>query len=193
MNVTSLRYQPVEGGALGGHFALHVTLGPSNGAGSISPTDLSTKVHDAFDKLAVRSNIKGVLVDCRNLGASNSDMDALLGTLRDWGLFINLWVGEKTRFPWFTYANYITVFLTKPKWPNFRVSEVRYFPPPLGDWEEPEIFEVNKDATCWFTPSARATPAEVVKFASETRRPWGVTSWGFEKRTIPSVTFKLDE
>ena len=187
MHVTSLRYQPVEGGALGGHFALHVSIGESNLPGlTFSATELSTRIHDAFEKLGLKV-IRGVLIDCRSGTLLAEEMLSLLGVLRDWKYLIILWVGERVRYPWFELANNITAFVTSKNWPNFKVTEVRYIPPEVGAWEEPEVFEVNQGSWCYVMPRKRDT-AEVLKFVTEARRAWGLI---LPSASVPGVAFDL--
>ena len=187
MHVTSIRYQPVEGGALGGHFALHVTLGASDGPSVFSATELSTRIHDAFEVLGIKG-IHGVLIDCRAAAPTAEEMMSLLGTLRDWNYFVNLWVGELVRYPWFEIARYITVFVTRKNWPNFKCNEIRYVPPESGEWTEPEIYDVNTLTPGYVLPRTRNT-ADLLKFVTSAKRPWGVvlTSQGMP----PAIDFKL--
>jgi hypothetical protein len=197
MIVTSLRYQTIEGGALGGHFALHVTLGgASNGPSEFSPTELSTKIHDCFTKLDLKAKLlTGILFDCRmnllpgmvNPNFTSEDMISLLGTLKDWGHNIVLWVDETTRYAWFEYASYITVFVHSKNWPNFRVNEIRYESPTDGEWLEPEVFEVNQNATAYLKPEKIDTKS-VIKFILESKRAWGVI---IPTRGVPAIDFKL--
>ena len=82
MNVSSIRYQPVEGGALGGHFALHVTLGADLApSGFTTAASLATRIHDIFESLALKSKVKGVLIDCREAQGDPDEMSSLLQTL----------------------------------------------------------------------------------------------------------------
>jgi hypothetical protein len=189
MTVTSLRYQPIEGGALGGHFALHVTLGgASNGLSEISPTELSTKIHECFQKLDLKAKLlTGILFDCREGTFLSEDMISLLATLKDWGHNIVLWVDETTRYAWFEYASYITVFVRSKNWPNFRVNEIRYEAPADGEWLEPEVFEVNQNATAYIKPEKMDTKS-VIKFILESKRAWGVI---IPTRGVPAIDFKL--
>ena len=181
MTVNSIRYQPIEGGALGGHFALHVTLGEGNLPGVDStPTEVSTRIHDAFKSLDLKSkSISGVLFDCRKAILAPEEMISLLGTMRDWKYPIILWVGEMTRHPWFEYANFITVFVVSTNWPNFRANEIRYVPPINGDeWTEPEVFEVNQGAVCYVDPFSdrknKSVATQLLQFITEAKRAWGV-------------------
>jgi hypothetical protein len=175
MRVSSIRYQPIEGGTLGGHFALHVTLGADDDPESfiLSPTELATMIHNNYKSLNLRSEIiRGVLFDSRNAyGIETSEMLSLVGTLRDWGMFIDAWVDEYKRCAWFEKVNYLTVFLHSENWPNFRVNEIRF--EPKGDnWAEPEIFEVNQNAPGYVYPGADT--GKVLAFISNAKRPWGV-------------------
>ena len=191
MTVTSLRYQPIEGGALGGHFALHVTLGGGDSPGVIfSATKLSTRIHDAFESLQLKHNsVRGVLIDCRKSDASIEEMMSLLGVLHDWKLMVNLWVGEGIRHPWFELASYITVFVTSQHWPNFKVSEIRYVMPVAGEpWIEPDVYDVNAQAGCYIVPRMGMSSA-LITFVTECKRPWGVVIPA--KRT--AIEFKLTE
>jgi hypothetical protein len=191
MTITSIRYQPVEGGALGGHFALHVSIGDGNVPGvSLSATELTKKIHDSFESLAIISEAtKGVLLDCRGamLREISDDMTSLIGTLRDWGFMVVLWVDEKTRYSWFEKANYITVFVTSANWPNFRVNEIRYVPS-NGSWIEPEVYPVNVNAPGYVEASLDHSPADILKFVTEAKRAWGVVA---RYRSGPSITFKV--
>ena len=179
MKVISLRYQPVEGGALGGHFALHVTLGGGDPASVFSASSLATKIHDCFQKLDLKSPVRGILLDCRQSDAGMEEMSSLIAILRDWGLFVNLWVGDETRYPWFEGCH-ITVFTGRDHWANFRVDEVRYIlseNPAL--WHEPDIYAVNKLSVCYVLPAegilgSSKYRGELLHFLTECRRPWGV-------------------
>jgi len=172
MNVASIRYQPVEGGAFGGHFALHVTLGAAD-APSVTSTELTTRIHDCFEALALKSKIKGVLIDCREAVGSAEEMQSLLSTLKDWGLVVHLWVGESTRYAWFDPSQYIVVFVKSQHWPNFRVNEIRYVMPE-GDWVEPDVYDVNAGAVCYIIPSEGAKGGSLISFITECKRPWGI-------------------
>ncbi len=192
MRVLSISYKPVEGGSLGGHFALHVTLGGGDTASVFSPAQLASKIHDSIESLGIKAKIKGVLIDCREAKESSEDMISLLGVLKDWGLFINLWVAQDTRYPWFEYASFITVFVTSPRWPNFRVSEIRYIPPSnMIDWTEPEVYDVNAQAACYVEfskPMSQAVQGgNVVAFLTSCKRPWGLIGWNV------AITFKLGD
>ncbi len=191
MTVTSLRYQLVEGGALGGHFALHVTLGGSDAAGAtFAPDELAQRIHGAFEELAIKCPIKGVLFDCRNARLDSTEMSSLLALLHDWGLTVILWVGPKIRYPWFERANHIVVFVTAPKWPNFRVSEIRYVLPKDGKWTEPEVYEGNKDATCFVVPTTDEDTNRALAFVLGCTRLWGVV---LPTTRQPIVNFKLKD
>jgi hypothetical protein len=171
----SIRYQPVEGGALGGHFALHVTLGEGNLPSDLTPTELATRVHDCFEKLALKCAIKGVLVDCRQAISEVYDMGSFLSTLKDWGYTILLWVGEKTRYSWFDPSYYIVAFVTSRHWPNFRVNEIRYVLIGSEDqWAEPDVYDVNANATCYVIPPVNLPLASITAFITGCKRPWGV-------------------
>jgi len=191
MHVTALRYQPIEGGGLGGHFALHVALGGGDTPGAdLSPTELATRIHDCYEKLAItHKGPKGVLFDCRLVFDAAEDMRSLLGTLRDWGLNIILWVREETRYSWFEFANYITVFVHSPHWPNFKVSEIRYVPDPSG-LLEPEVFEVNSNASLYLVPPVKSVSAkDILSFITSAKRLWGVIQ---PVKFTLSIDFKLE-
>ena len=117
MRISRLRYQPIEGGTLSGHFALHVTLGSSSNAASefvsLDSTEIATKIHDAFETLSLKPTVdKGILIDAREADdLDSSEMISLLGTLRDWKYFIGAWVSEHKRCAWFEYINHLVVFI----------------------------------------------------------------------------------
>jgi hypothetical protein len=191
MVVTSIRYQPIEGGALGGHFALHVTLGGGDAPGvAFGSTELSTRIHDVYESLALKYKaVRGALFDCRKADVTDDEMTSLLGTLKDWGLSVILWVNESTRYSWFEFANYIAVFVTSQHWPNFKVSEIRYVMPVLGEeWIEPDVYDVNASVGAYLIPRSGMSSA-LITFATECRRPWGVVIP--MKRT--AIEFKLTE
>jgi hypothetical protein len=186
MTVTSIRYQPIEGGALGGHFALHVTLGEGNLPGVFSPTELATRIHDCFEKLALQTKVRGVLVDCRAAVGETYDMGSLLSTLKDWGFTVILWVGESVRYSWFDPTYYIVAFVTSQHWPNFRVNEIRYVMPWEKDkWAEPDVYDVNANATCYVVFTGGGP--DVVRFITECKRPWGIIG------QAPSIDFSKAE
>ena len=193
MNVTSLRYQPIEGGALGGHFALHVTLGASDGPGvPFTPTMLSTKIHEVFEILNLQAKVKGVLVDCREadlVPLTTGEMTSFLSTLKDWGVTVIVWVNEGTRYAWFDPSQYIVVFVTHQHWPNFRVNEIRYvMPQDPAKWIEPDVYDVNAAATCYLVPTEKQTKAApVIDFVTKCKRPWGII------RDIVAISFKLKD
>lgn len=191
MKVSSIRYQPIEGGALGGHFALHVTLGAGDSPGVIfSATELATHIHDDFEKLSLKAKaIRGVLIDCRAATHDVDEMNALLGTLKDWGHQIILWVNEDIRHPWFEFANYITVFVRSRNWANFRVTEIRYEPPSEGPWEEPEVFDVNQNAASYVVAGAQSASI-ILKFVTEAKRPWGIVQ---RAKVAAAIGFELKE
>ena len=188
MRVASIRYRPIEGGALGGHYALHVTLGGSDAPKVFSVNDLAAKIKDCFDKLAIRSPIKAILLDCRGAELNNDEMASLLGLLQDWGLFISTWVDESTRHPWFDKAGRITVFVRSQHWPNFKVQEVRYVP--TGEWKEPDIYEGNAppNALLYIVDDPRLDNGKLLAFITECRHPWGLAS----PVRRPSIDFKLE-
>ena len=188
MTVVSIRYQPIEGGALGGHFALHVTLGGEASPGVFfDPTALATKLHDAYESLDLQFKaIRGILFDCRKADINSEDMTSLLGTIRDWGFKVILWIGESIRFPWFEIASYITVFVTSQHWPNFRVNEIRYVAPAIGDtWIEPDVYDVNANASSYIIPGA--SKSSVLPFITACKRPWGIVGKG------PAIEYKLKD
>lgn len=192
MIVTSIRYQPVEGGTLGGHLALHVTLGVEADPGvSFSPNTLSEKIHDCFEELNLKSkSIRGVLIDCRRAIITSDDMISLLGTLRDWSYTVVLWVSEKTRYPWFELASYITVFVISRSWANFKVNEIRYLAPNIGSpWTEPEIYDVNANVPSYLVVGSCAN-VDILAFITEAKRPWGLVIPAVKS---PSISFKLAE
>jgi len=190
MNVTSLRYQPVEGGALGGHFALHVTLGASDGPGVFVPlADLSSRIHGAFEVLNLQAKVKGVLLDCREGFGERDEMASLVSTLLDWGMTVILWVDETTRHAWFDPRCYIAAFVTHQHWPNFRVNEIRYvMPQDPTKWIEPDVYDVNAAATCYLVPTEKQTKAApIIDFVTKCKRPWGII------RDIVAISFKLKD
>jgi hypothetical protein len=188
MYVTSIRYRPVEGGALGGHFALHVTLGTEVPSGFFTPTDLSTRIHDIFEKLGLQSKVKGVLLDCREGVGDAAEMLALLQTLKDWSYTLILWVNEEVRYSWFDPSYYITVFVRSQHWPNFRVNEIRYLmPEEEAQWAEPDVYDVNAASTCYVLPPGLAGIPQVVKFTTGCKRPWGIIG------RSASIAFMLKE
>lgn len=192
MRVSSIRYQPVEGGTLGGHFALHVTLGGDEApeAFSFEPSEVASRIHDAFEELDLKTSVdRGVLIDAReDPNVSSEEMIELIGILRDWKLLITAWVSEKKRAAWFDGLNYLTVFVRSQHWPNFRASEIRY-EPQKGDWIEPEIFEVNSKSLCYVHVS-NGNLKPLYGFISNAKRPWGVIS---PLVLVSPVDFPLDE
>jgi hypothetical protein len=180
MTITSLRYQPIEGGTLGGHFALHVSFGEDGLPGAtFSATTLATKIHDIFESLDPKHKVKGVLLDCREAVGSNDEMISLLQTLKDWGYVRVLWVGESTRYSWLDPSQYIVAFVTSQHWPNFRVNEIRYvMPKDKAAWVEPDVYDVNGGAYCYVVPQLAAS-GEVVAFLVNCKRPWGVVRGNF--------------
>lgn len=150
MRVSQIRYQPIEGGTLGGHFALHVTLGVDASFGpesfNLTPSELSTSIHNAFSKLdfAFKTQNELVLFDCVAGEVNTEEMLSLLGTLRDWGMKIVVWIRDDKRCAWFELANYITVFLCGQHWANFKANEIRYTI--LNGEAEPDIYDVNQGA-----------------------------------------------
>jgi hypothetical protein len=179
MRISRFRYQPIEGGTLGGHFALHVKLGAGDDPESLSfdydTTALAAKIHDIFEALNLQSRfVRGVLFDAREADTLDSaEMLNLLGILRDWKLNVIAWVGEKKRWAWLELCDYITVFVGSPHWANFRVNEIRFVP--SGEkWIEPEIYEVNASAPGYIDASNGQPSASVLVFATEAKRAWGV-------------------
>jgi hypothetical protein len=189
MNVSSIRYQPVEGGALGGHFALHVTLGADMAPnGFTTAASLATRIHDIFESLGLKSKIKGVLIDCRESVGDPDEMSSLLQTLKDWGITIVLWVGDKTRYSWFDPSYYITVFVRTQHWPNFRVNEIRY----VMDWNqnawiEPDVYDVNVGAASYIVWNDKIPRGALVQFVTDCKRPWGIIG------SAASIGFKIKE
>jgi len=186
MHVTSIRYQPVEGGALGGHFALHVTLGAGDSPGvSLSATELTARIHDAFQTLNLKTKVRGVLLDCREAVGESDEMSSLLEILKDWGCVRFLWVNETTRYAWFDPSQHIVVFVKSQHWPNFRVNEIRYVTPLNPDeWAEPDVYDVNGGAYCYLLSAA--PKSELLRFVTECKRPWGIIG-----RAYVSVDFPL--
>jgi hypothetical protein len=179
MRISRFRYQPIEGGTLGGHFALHVTLGAGDDPESLSfdydTSALATKIHDIFEALKLQSRfVRGVLFDAREaFDLDTAEMLSLLGVLRDWKINVVAWVGEAKRPAWFELCNYITAFVTSPHWSNFRVNEIRFVP--TGEkWIEPEVYEVNDAAPGYIDASNGQPAASVLVFTTEAKRPWGV-------------------
>jgi len=189
MRVSQVRFAPISGGALGGHFALHVRLGASDDPESVSSeidaTTLSGLIHDAFEQLDLKSRAtRGVLFDTRKADIIDSaEMMSLLGTLRDWGLILAAWVGADKRCAWFELLNHITVFVSTQHWPNFKANEIRYVP--SGDpWIEPDIYDVNAGASLYVEPEG-ATAANILAFVSRTLHPWGIIGG------LPGVDFPI--
>jgi hypothetical protein len=179
MRISHIRYQPIEGGTLGGHFALHVKLGADSDPESFSlnSTELATKIHEAYEILDLKSQaIRGVLIDTRlDELVDATEMMALIGTLRDWNMTVVAWVGEKRRASWFEKVNYLTVFIHDKNWPNFKVNEIRY--EPIGDTLiEPDIFEVNQNVPgyVYCDLQTSAVRSKILAFVFQAKRPWGV-------------------
>ena len=187
MRVTSIRYQPIEGGGQGGYFALHVTLGAGDGPGVVfSPTALSTKLHEAFESLSLKSPVRGVLLDCREAVGTNEEMSSLIGSLKDWKYIVILWVGESTRYPWFEGC-FVTAFVASQHWPNFKATEIRYVLPTTEDWIEPDVYEVNATTPC-FLVAGEAKGKDILSFVTDCKRLWGVI---FECRGVAAIDFPL--
>jgi len=175
MRVSHMRYQPIEGGALGGLFALHVSLGSSNDPESVtlSSTELGTMIHDAFATLALATLYpQGVLFDVREADDLDSEeMRSLLDVLRDWKYVLIAWVGEEKRSAWFSLVGYIVAFVHSQHWPNFHVNEIR-FEPQGDDWTEPEVYGVNAGATCYVVEQGNRDA--LLLFVKNAKKPWGV-------------------
>ena len=175
MTVSSIRYKPVDGGALGGHFALHISLGAGNGpSGYFTSTELTTRIREIFGQLELKSKVRGVLISCLEAVGDNEEMTSLVQTLLDWGFMVILWVKGETRYSWFDPRCYITVFVTTQHWPNFRVNEIRYvMPTDSNEWTEPDVYDdVNGRAACYMVPKEASIP--IIHFATECKRPWGL-------------------
>ena len=179
MRISRLRYQPIEGGTLGGHFALHVKLGvgddPEPFSFDLDVTTIAQRIHDAFEVLGLKHTMaKGVVFDAREAELLDAaDMLSLLGTLRDWRFTIVAWVGEKRRSAWFELVNYLTVFVRSAHWPNFKVNEIRFVP--SGDtWIEPEVYEVNNGAVQYVDASSGLPVTSVLTFVANAKRSWGI-------------------
>jgi len=189
MRVSEISYKPIEGGTLGGHFALHIRLGVSDDPESVelSSNELASKIHDAYDKVkSGETRLQAVLIDSLLVtDVDSSQMIELLATLRDWKFFIIAWVEDYKRAPWFELVNYLTVFIRKFHWPNFKVTEIRYSPIEQP-WIEPEIYPVNANAPCYIDVVS-VTTRELVAFIMGAHHPWGVI------RHFPVVSFPLRE
>jgi hypothetical protein len=189
MRVSRIRYQPIEGGTLGGQFALHVRLGAGDGPESssfeIDASNLATKIHDAFKTLDLKSSaIRGVLIDARDdENVDSNEMISLLGTLHDWNLTIVAWAEARKRAAWFERVNYLTVFVRTQHWPNFRVNEIRYVDIELV---EPDVFEVNTNAMCYLD-AFMTNAKDVLTFVTSAKRLWGVID------SSASIDFPLGE
>lgn len=190
MRISSLRYQPIEGGTLAGLFAIHVRLGADSSPESFSfdDTQLSRKIHEAFEALTLSSNIeKGVLLDCRDAETiDTAEMSSFISTLNDWGYFVGAWVNDGKRSAWFSLLRHIVVFIDKPFWSNFKVNEIRYTPSG-PDYIEPEVYDVNKGAFCYI--QAQDNP-RIVTFITGAKRTWGIV---VPLRSYPQVNFSLSE
>lgn len=200
MNVSQIRYQPIEGGTLGGLFALHVRLGGNSKLASeffsFDAAALAKMIHDSFNVLKFEfKGVDAVLFDCRFVDKINTEeMLSLLGILRDWKIHTFAWVNEDTRYAWFEYINYITVFVRSTHWPNFKVSEIRYIPSDdslFGDAElaEPEIYDVNAKAAKYIWAVPPLNTEHLLKFVkSATQARWGVI---LPTQSLPGVEFPL--
>jgi len=166
---------------------LHLSIGEKDLPGaSFTIAELTERIHAVIESLKLKSRVKGVLINCLTAVGGNEEMISLLQTLKEWGITVILWVGETTRYPWFDPSQYIVAFVTHQHWPNFRVNEVRYI---MGekDWLEPDIYDVNMNATCYVVPTPNAKGAAVVAFITECKRPWGVLG------KSAAIDFKLKE
>ena len=186
MKISSIRYTPIEGGSLGGHFALHVILGSKDKTElpDLDSSAIATKIHDAFEILGLKTTtLKGVLIDARdNSSIESEEMLSLLGTLRDWNIERFAWVGEKKRAAWFEFLNHLVVFVKSQHWANFRVSEIRYAPDD-DKWIEPDVFEVNRNALLYVTVKDTSIAGKILPFVTDAKNRWGVI--GFK----PEVQF----
>lgn len=163
---------------LGGHFALHLALGGSDALGAeYSPTEITETIHTIIASLSSKPQaVRGVLFDMRNAKPSSEEMTSILATLKDWQLFTVLWVDPGTRYGWFELANYVTVWLIGPRWPNFKVNEIRYQPAAQAEsWPEPDLYEVNAATNAYLVVEKKAAMAKkVFAFVSNASRPWGL-------------------
>jgi hypothetical protein len=188
MRISQLRYMPIEGGTLGGHFALHVVLGSSNTSEgiSLSEIELLSKLHKATETLGIRADrAKAVLFDVRKAtDLSTEDMISILGTLRDWKYTVIAWVGDEKRYAWFDLVNYLTVFINNPHWPNFKVSEIRYTP--QDEWLEPDAYEVNASTASYVVMPAPQYARKLLPFVCGASHPWGIIT---SAATMPFVDF----
>jgi hypothetical protein len=186
MRVSQIRFQPIQGGTLGGLFALHVTLGGEDSPElpSLKPKAVAALISGAFATLALKHpGPKGILLDCRAYREPNSEeMLELLGLFKDWGYTSILWVRDDRRYAWFEFASYITAFVASPHWINFKASEIRYIP---GPWTEPDIFETNAQASLYLQPDSFSAK-DVLSYVTSAKR-----SWGFIPETLvaPAIEF----
>ena len=191
MRISHIRFQPIEGGALGGHFALHITLGAESDPESfvLSPVEITTKIHSAYETLGIKAQaVRGVLFDTRFADVDTTEMFTLLGTIRDWKLTIIAWVNEDKRCAWFELVNYLTVFVRSKNWPNFKASEIRLDPNDDLAWAEPEIYEVNGKTPCYV--NVHMGDANIVPFICSASHMWGVV---LPTRTSYSIEFPIKE
>jgi hypothetical protein len=186
MYLSSLRYKPIEGGTLGGHFAIHVTLGGGDSAESLSLDEnaLARKIHDAYTKLGLSpAYLKGVLIDTRNApNLDANEMVALMSALRDWNYYVGIWVDGTKRCSWYSLANYIVAFVSTENWANFKCNEIRYVPY-SGNFVEPDIYDVNANTPCYVDTTDNA---QALIFITTAKRSWGIIA---PPRTYPVVDF----
>lgn len=187
MRVSHLRYKPIEGGTLGGLFALHVTLGVGDGpeSFSLSSKALLQSIRNAYTTLDFAyKGLDGVLFDCLEAEVGNEEMLEVLGTLQDWGVRTIAWVGADKRHPWFEKVNYLTVFVAAEKWPNFKASEIRVCPDAEGNLLEPELLPVNAGASAYFYGGDVSRSMVFLKTAKQRR-------WGYIAPNVPSIGIEV--
>jgi hypothetical protein len=179
VNVSSLVFAPLQGGALGGLFSLELVLG---GRLQVSSPSLTKQVLEIAERSFPPAYRRRVLwVQAMNAVDVDADeMDQFLAIMRDKGFVLILETDGQARPSWFNFATALVATVRQPIWLEYSVAELRYAPPVEDEWKEP-LIGLNNEAKARyliFTPS-KVNPRKVLQFMAEAKHEWAIIDWSW--------------
>lgn len=179
MKVSSLVFAPLQGGALGGLFALELTLG---GRLETSPPSLLEQIVKSADSsFPPGYRRRAIWVQAMNaIDFDQTEMDETLAVLRDKGFIVVVETDGQARPEWFNYATALVATLRTSKWLEYTVAELRYAPPVEDEWREPLVGANNEAKSRYLVYNpVKVSPRKVLTFMAEATHEWGVIDWSW--------------
>jgi len=174
VNVHPPLYAPIQGGLLGGVFALELSFG---GQLRLSPSEFLKQIDRIAASVFPEASHRRILwFDIANLAdVEATEMDEVLAVLRDKGFVVIIESNGQSRPAWFNFATALVVSLREKDWLGFSVSAIRYEPPAEDDWVEPRIEANNGSKSRYLVYSSdEVKPTKVLGFLSKAKSDWGI-------------------